>query len=164
MPEETQKKYELTLILLPQLEEENLEKAKKEIEETINQLEGTIVFKKENIQPLAYPINKQGQGIFIVSQISISPETINAFSKELKLNNQILRHLITQIPVSAKVEKPKKPKFRKPVKEDKKEAPTKVGILTEAGKEPEKKPKKKPEEKIKLEEIDKKLDEIIEEI
>ena len=156
MPEETQKKYELTLILLPQLEEENLEKAKKEIEETINQLEGTIVFKKENIQPLAYPINKQGQGIFIVSQISISPETINAFSKELKLNNQILRHLITQIPVSAKVEK-RKPATRL------KSHPQKIEKPKTTPKEI-KKPKKKPEEKIKLEEIDKKLDEIIEEI
>lgn len=160
MPEETQKKYELTLILPPQLEEENLEKIKKEIEETINQLEGTIVFKKENTQPLAYPINKQGQGIFIISQISISPETINAFSKELKLNNQILRHLITQIPVSAKVEKPKK----KSLGREKRPATT-SSHLAKDEKEPKSETKgKKPEEKIKLEEIDKKLDEIIEEI
>lgn len=159
MPEESQKKYELTLIFPPQLEGGDLERVKKEIEKTINQLEGTVVFKEKNTQPLAYPINKQGQGIFIISQISISPEKISALSKELKLNSQVLRHLITQIPISAKVEKPRKakPKFKEPVKRDKKETPTKVGVPTAVGRKPE-------EEKVKLEEIDKKLDDIIENI
>lgn len=159
MPEENQKNYELILIFPPQLEGNDLENIKKEIETTIKQFEGKITFKKQNIQTLAYPINKQRQGVFIISQISISPEKISALSKELKVNNQVLRHLITHIPISANVKKPiKKPFIYEkqtmepiPIKEEKK-----IG--------PEPKEKKPEEEKIRLEEIDKKLDEIIEEI
>jgi len=130
--DEEQKQYELVCILPPQLEGANLENTKKDIEKAVANFGGTINFGKLEKHILAYPINKQGQGIFLISQLSISPEKIGGFSKELKLNKQVLRHLINQV-------KPVKIESKKPKRVIKKE-------------------------KVKLEEIDKKLDEIIEEI
>ena len=140
MPEQPKKEYELICILSPQLEGTDLENTKKEIEGIINKFEGTINFKESDKKNLAYPINKQDQGIYLISQISINPEKIPDFSKELKLNNQVLRHLISRITVP-------KPKTRK-------ERPKKII----------KKPEPKVEEKTSLKEIDKKLEEIIKEI
>lgn len=145
--DETQKQYELVLILPPQLEGVDLGRVKKEIEDIINRAQGSIEFKEEKKHELAYPISKQGQGIYLISQVSISPDNVANLSKELKLNKQVLRHLIAQLPIiKAEPEKPRRPK---PVAISKKS------------------PKKKPREKSskeELKEIDKKLDEIIEEI
>jgi ribosomal protein S6 len=140
MPEQDQKKYELVSILPPQLEGSDLENAKKEIEQLITGLEGTINFKEAKKHDLAYPINKQGQGIYLISQISIAPEKIPNLSNELKLNKQVLRHLISRMAV------------------------VKPAVKKEKRKKPALKPKAKEASKTSLEEIDKKLNEIIEEI
>lgn len=154
MSEENQKKYELVSILSSQLEGMDLEKAKKEIDEIVSRTGGSIDFREEKKHNLAYPINKQGQGIYLVSQVSIPPENVANLSKELKLNKQVLRHLITQLPIT----KPEKVKHKKP-------ATAKPPASTQRGGQKEQKRKEeKKEKKVKLEEIDKKLDELIEEI
>jgi ribosomal protein S6 len=150
MPEEIQKEYELVCILLPQLEGADLENVKKEIEQIITKLGGTINFKETKKHDLAYPINKQGQGIYLISQISIPPEKVANLSNELKLNKQVLRHLISQIAVVKPVIK--REGRKKIIKKVEELSPTKVGA-TEGKKE-----------KVQLEEIDKKLNEIIKEI
>lgn len=159
MPEEIQKKYELVCILLPQLEGVDLENVKKEIEQIITKLEGTINFKETKKHDLAYPINKQGQGIYLISQISIPSSKVASLSNELKLNKQVLRHLISQIAVVKPTAK--KEKRKKPV-ESAERIQAGPPASTQRGK-----PKTKSfgeKDKIQLEEIDKKLDEIIEEI
>lgn len=146
--DENQKQYELVLILPPNLEGVDLDNIKKEIKETIIKLEGEIDFKVEEKRDLAYPINKQGQGIYLINQLSIVPEKISNLSNELKLNKQILRHLITHLPiVKPEVKKPRpKPAFTRATADKK--------IVKKA----------KVEDKTSLKEIDKKLDEIIKEI
>jgi len=167
--DEVQRKYELTCILSPLLEGADLENTKKKIKETINQLDGTLNPKEEKKQNLAYPINKQGQGIFITSQISILPKNIASLSKELKLNKEILRHLITQITEVTKAKKPKKkPTLIKKTFINEKQ----IESIEKNDVKPEEKPKSKSEAKKEekmslkdsLKDIDKKLDEIIEEI
>jgi ribosomal protein S6 len=145
--EEAVKDYELLCILSPKAEGEDLDKAKNSISETINRLEGTINFKESSKKPLAYPINKEKQGIFLISQISIIPEKLIELSKELKANKQILRHLINQLIVQTEQQRTitsKKPAIR----------PRKTVIKKE---QPE---TEKPSGET-LEEIDKKLDQII---
>ncbi|HDY72610.1 MAG TPA: 30S ribosomal protein S6 [bacterium] len=159
MPEEIQKEYELVCILLPQLEGVDLENVKKEIEQIITKLGGTINFKETKKHDLAYPINKQGQGIYLISQMSIPPEKVANLSNELKLNKQVLRHLISQIAVV----KPaiKRERRKKPV-ESAEHIQASPPTSTQRGE-----PKSKgfgEKDKVQLEEIDKKLDEIIKEI
>lgn len=146
MSENNQKKYELVSILPSQLEGKDLENVKKEIKEIVAKFEGSIEFKEERKHELAYPVNKQGQGIYLISQVSIAPENVANLSKELKLNKQVLRHLIVQMPAI----RPEKAKHEKPA-------------TAKTQKEQKRKEEKKPS-KEELKEIDKKLDEIIEEI
>ncbi|MFH1308755.1 MAG: 30S ribosomal protein S6 [Patescibacteria group bacterium] len=143
--------YELTFILSPQIQGDDLNNTKNEIQDLIKKANGIIEFKREEKKELAYPINKQGQGIYLTTNLIISPEKINDISKELKINKKILRHLIRQLSIP----KPEKPKKEKKPEEIKREIIEKK----------EKIEKRKIEsDKTKLEEIDKKLDEIIEEI
>lgn len=136
--EENQKQYELVLILSPQTEGEDLDNAKKEIEEIVKKFEGTIEFKQIEKKDLAYPINKQGQGIYIISLLTIIPDNVNNLSKELKINKKVLRHLISSMPITKKTKK--KPASKKALK---------------------RKMEMKPKEKTDLKEIDQKLDDII---
>jgi len=146
MPEQPQRQYELVCILPSQLEGGNLEKAKKEIEQIIARFGGTINFKEEKKRNLAYPINKQGQGIYLINQVSIAPEEVADFSNELKLNKHVLRHLITQLPVvKPEVKKSRPKKIIEKLKVEKKPSYAKAA-----------------KGKTSLKEIDKKLDEIIE--
>jgi len=148
--EETVKEYELLCILSPKLEGADLDKTKNEISEATTKLEGTISFKESSKKFLAYPINKERQGIFLISQISIFPEKLIELSKELKTNKQILRHLVSKME-SFEEELGKPKTINKPLKPKR--------VITK---------KEQPEpEKVSgetLEEIDKKLDEIIGEI
>lgn len=141
------KEYELLCILSPKLEGADLDKTKNEISEATAKLEGAISFKESGKKPLAYPINKERQGIFLISQVSIFPEKLIELSKELKANKQILRHLISQMkPIEEESGKPRI--IKKPLK------PKKV-ITKKEQSEPEKTSGET------LEEIDKKLDQII---
>lgn len=149
---ETKRQYELIIILPSNLDGVGLDNIKKEIKETTIKLGGEIDFKEQEKRDLAYPINKQGQGIYLINQLSIIPEKVSNLSNELKLNKQVLRHLITQISIiKPEVKKAKSKKVIKKSKVEKKPSyvPTKVGTT---------------EDKTSLKEIDKKLDEIIKEI
>lgn len=150
--DENSKQYELTCILSPHLEGAGLENAKNEIEKSVKQLNGEIVFKEIEKRSLAYPINKEGQGIFLNGEITMSPENITALPKELKLNKSILRHLINHLYISK--EKDRRPD-RRPMKQKNEIIKEKKKIIKE---------KKTVEDKKTLEEIDKKIEEIIGEI
>ena len=145
--EDMPKEYELLCILSPRLEGENLDKTKNEISELVQKAGGVINFKESSKKPLAYPINKEGQGIFLISQVSILPEKVVELLKELKTNKQILRFLINQLEQTK--EEAETPKAMKKIQARPKKA------------QPEPKPSEpKPSEET-LKEIDKKLDEII---
>ena len=147
--EETAKDYELLCILSPKLEGEDLDKAKNDISGIIGKLAGTINFKESSKKPLAYPINKEKQGIYLISQVPIFPEKLIELSKELKADKQILRHLISQWEIREESERPRT--IRKPIKPRK--------LITKKEQTETEKPSGET-----LEEIDKKLDEIIGEI
>jgi small subunit ribosomal protein S6 len=148
--DELQRQYELIFIISPQLEGADLDKLKDEISGTVTQLGGTIGFKESEKRILAYPINKQGQGIFLITQVLVSPENLANLSKQFKINKQILRHIISQLETrKPKTEKPRIiPKITKPKKA--------IGFTKPI--------KEKPAGETELEEIDKKLDEIIGEV
>ncbi|MBD3282372.1 MAG: hypothetical protein GF387_02070 [Candidatus Portnoybacteria bacterium] len=155
------KQYELTIILLPEKEGADLDQAKAKIKKTIESHEGSIEFKKEENKDLSYPINKKHKGLFLTSIIKMSPDKISNLSKELKTNQEILRHLITEFKETP--EPKEEPRPEKPKKKEQKEKPKKAPEPKEEPK-PEPKPQTEEEKKEKEKELDKKLDEIIEEI
>ena len=130
------------------MQEADLSSFKQDFEKLVTNNKGRIIhFMEPEKRNLAYPINKQNQGIYLVSHIQIEPESIINLSKQLKTNKQILRHLITHLEVpETRVEKPRT--VKRPPKITKTPAYAKT-------------PASKTENKATLEEIDKKLDELV---
>jgi small subunit ribosomal protein S6 len=71
--------------------------------ETVKGL-GAEITKVENWgkRRLAYDINKQREGTYAVVEVSAEPAMIKEFERQLKLNENVLRFLSTQVPVRKK--------------------------------------------------------------
>ena len=139
--------YELTFILSPILDEAGLTSAMKEVKDKIVELEGEI--KKEKMsekKKLAYPVKKQIFGFYSTIEFSAEPEKIGDLRNFIKGNPSILRSIIITFEEKKREEAPR----QKKIKEE----------LPSAFKSAEFKPEK---EKIKIEELNKKLEEILEE-
>jgi ribosomal protein S6 len=152
--ENEQKQYELICILEPHLESADLESFKKDLEKMAIDNSGQVkYFMEPTKRELSYPINKQSQGIYIISRLVFETNNIAEFLKELRANKLVLRHLITVVETQqeSSTEKPRAPRKPRIKKEEETPAFTKVS----AGKTEDK------DEKLNLEEIDKKLDELV---
>lgn len=145
--------YDLTYILSPLLEKTDGEAVIAKIRDFINVLGGKI----KNEQPpqkqkFAYPLKKQLYGYYVGAEFEMDSEKIEELQKQLKLNGDILRYLI----ISQKEQKLKKekPKISKGSLAPK---PRKLALTPEI-------PKAKPKvEQVKIEELDKKLEELLKE-
>lgn len=87
-------KYALTLVTKPELDE----KARKELLETVTKKMGTSV-KEElwGIRDLIYPINKLTKGYYAHYFFEVDPKMIEPLDKFIKLEEDIIRHLIVRI-------------------------------------------------------------------
>jgi small subunit ribosomal protein S6 len=118
--------YELTTIIdsnIPDNEhQEIIDKMKKLISENKGEISS-----EENLgrKKLSYPIEKSLKGVFICLEFNIEPKTIKTIEKELKLDKNIIRHLIIKKPENVtpiNIENPKKEeKIAKEVKVEKTE-------------------------------------------
>ena len=126
--------YELTYFISSELNTEEVGKFAQEINSFIQSKEG-IIAKSENPVPstLAYIIKKQKAGFLVNLGFYLTSEKIEELRKKLEKETKILRFLLIA-----------------------KKLPKKATI--------EEKPKReKPEKKVELKEIEKKLEEILEE-
>jgi small subunit ribosomal protein S6 len=132
------KTYELTFALGEKFTEEEAEKIKEQVKKNLPDIE---IIKEEFLgrKKLAYKINKNDFGYYYVITFKTDPENIVKIDEKLKLNQDMMRYLITAMKSRpAKIVKPKT---------DKVPTPQGVGIPTASvGKTP------KPE---KLEKIEK---------
>ena len=183
MPEENQRQYELTLILSPKLEEGGIDSFEQEVEKNIKNLGGDLKKKsKPERRNLSYPIKKFQTGYYSVINFLFNPEKIEELLTIFKHKKEILRYIFTIAEEPAVVKKPfgrqERPMESRLAKTKDEERIEKIKKLTEevtekeiealkkTGKKeplPIEKPKedKKEKKKVKLEEIDKKLDEIL---
>lgn len=53
--------------------------------------------KEIGARDLAYPIKKQSKGYYVVLEVSGAAEGLNEFARLAKLDNNVLRHLITVV-------------------------------------------------------------------
>ncbi|OGZ34726.1 MAG: 30S ribosomal protein S6 [Candidatus Portnoybacteria bacterium RBG_19FT_COMBO_36_7] len=140
--------YELTYIIISNFPDQEVIAQTDKVRSFINDLGGEI--KNEKLgekRRLAYPIKKQGYGFYVTVEFNIDPEKVIELDKKIRLQSNILRHLL--INKDEIKETPRRISIPRPPKE-------KIGI----GARPE---SETPEEKVKIEELDKKLEEILEE-
>jgi len=138
--------YELTYIINPNLSDAEVAAQADKVRSFINELGGEI--KTERImekRKLAYPVKKQGFGFYVTAEFNLGPENVIELEKKIGLEQSILRHLLLIKKIIKEV--PRKPRSFKP-----REKPGGIPI----------KPAPEKMEKVKIEEIDKKLEEILE--
>ena len=95
--------YEILVILNAALTDEESAALLTQLGETVKGL-GAEITKVENWgkRRLAYDINKQREGTYAVVEVSAEPAMIKEFERQLKLNENVLRFLSTQVPVRKK--------------------------------------------------------------
>ena len=140
--------YELTYIVSPILDEKSVNETVAAVRGFINDLNAQI--KKEQVgekRKLAYPIKKQVFGYYVTVEFDLEPEKTPELENYLRHQSDILRSLLLSLEESKLHPAPQKARIQKALSS----APAKTTARGERS------------EKVKIEELDKKLEEILEE-
>lgn len=155
------KQYVLHFITKPSLKTEEVFALREGVNEKITEAGGQIGASlcKELADALAYPIKKETRGFFCETIFTIPAKDIGTFANSLKRDEQILRYMIERKEIRERKRLLKR-RVRKPSATVPQGAPSQPQeiLLAPISHEQEKR------EKISMEEIDKKLDEIIKNI
>lgn len=143
------KLYELTLILTPDLSEEEGKLFQKKIQSFIQEEDGILTDSRNPLKrKLGYPIKNKEEALLVTLNFNLAPEKLGNLEKKLRSENQILRYLILTT---------KRPKISPA---GGKKMPFSPKILpSETYKD--KKIVKPKEKKVELKEIEKKLEEML---
>jgi small subunit ribosomal protein S6 len=152
--------YELSFIIGANVPETEHEPVQKDILSYLDKVGAKIIKEAHSLgrRKLAYPIKKQKHGFYVFLEFFLEDKIgLKELDEQLKLNNNLLRYLvIRKDPAASKDEK--KQAARRPASDAK--AKPEVGEVKSAK---ETKPVVKAETvKIDLDDIDKKLDELLE--
>lgn len=89
--------YELAYIADPELDDEQLTALGERVQELIEGAEGKLVnVDRWGKRKLAYPIDKRSEGHYVIVEAQLPPAAGSSIERDLKLNEQILRFLITR--------------------------------------------------------------------
>lgn len=121
------KEYELAVVLHPDLEID-LKGASSRLEKLIEQIDGKIVKKDEwGKQRLAYAINNQVFGVYVIYQLELNPAKVGELEQGLLLSEEVLRHLLL-IPLPETPESEEKVVADKPAATDNKTTKAKAKV------------------------------------
>lgn len=99
MTETSFPKYEIMLILQPDLCEEKTNGVLKEMKELITEAGGKVTHEDLwGLREMAYTIKKQKQGFYIVLNFTADPIKVKDFEKQLNIHQGVLRYLIQKTP------------------------------------------------------------------
>ncbi len=156
------KTYEITYLISSEIPEQEAKKIQEKINSLIQKQGGILknggLFLRNK---LAYPIKKQTQAFLIVLKFQINPENLLFLEKEIKAEKQVLRYLIlAQKPLKERT----KEMFPKPLAERRDKSLLYPSPRSGELKKPVLTPALAEDKKVKLKEIEKKLEGILEEI
>lgn len=159
--------YELCFIVSIKFLEDELQKVVSAVHELMEKFGGAIT-SEVNLgkQRLAYPIKQTHQGTYIAIEFDMEAELMKKLDNQLKLTPEILRHLIIKKRVKTETEKAREAKIQDGLRRDKEEELAKAEkSVKEAVKKSEAaetaKEEKSAPAKASLEDLDKKLDELL---
>lgn len=89
------RKYEIMFIVKPDMEEVELNKQADSLKKVLTDDKAEIIEEKAMGQrDLAYEINKYKKGYYYLFLVNAESKTIDEFDRVIRLNENILRHLI----------------------------------------------------------------------
>ena len=87
--------YEIMFIVKATLDEASIKKIAKDVEKILVDSKAKVIeFKEMGRKKLAYEINKEVSGFYYLINVSASHDAIREFDRKLRINENILRHLI----------------------------------------------------------------------
>ncbi len=87
--------YELGFILNPEVSEEQSNAILERIQQIVNNHDGQVVrINQWGRRRLAYPIRHQRDGFYVFFDMILTPETVSELDRNLKVTEEILRHII----------------------------------------------------------------------
>lgn len=155
---EEKKSYQLTCFVSPDLKEEKLNEVIKKIEQLITGNEGAVQYTGTPVKKsLPYKIKKHQDAFYFLLNFLLPASGIRKICRKLNLEKRLLRYLIT-------VQKQLKENDRlKKSRRIKKELDFKMIDRIEPIFPPEPTVRAEKKEKVRIQELDKKLDEILNE-
>jgi len=149
--EQKNNNYELSFWFSSRLNEEEIEKKFDNLLKQLEKLGALIIFSQSpQLKQLAYSVKKERNAYFGYIQFELSKNSLVHLEEDLKLNDDIIRFMVLSVKPKEKQKAPSIT-FRKPAFKEQKSK-----TQEESKKEPQK------EKVISLEELDKKLNEILE--
>ncbi len=89
--------YELGFILNPEVSEEQTRAILERIEQIIHSHDGQVVkINQWGRRRLAYPIQHHRDGHYVFIDMILTPETVLELDRNLRVSEEVLRHLITR--------------------------------------------------------------------
>lgn len=90
--------YELVFIVNPELDEDDLTAVRERVEGLIERSSGKVTkVEPWGLRRLAYPVQKQGEGQYVLMQLDIGAQGVAELERDLGLVEPILRHLIVRV-------------------------------------------------------------------
>ena len=87
--------YEIMFIVKATLDENTINSIAKETQKLLTDNKAKVIeFKEMGRKKLAYEINKEVSGFYFLMEVSASKDAIQEFDRKLRINENILRHLI----------------------------------------------------------------------
>lgn len=88
-------KYEIMFIVKATLDEASIKDYTKEVQKLITDNKGKVIeFKEMGRKKLAYEIDKNVSGFYFLMNVEANAETIKEFDRKLRINENVIRHLI----------------------------------------------------------------------
>jgi len=159
------KKYELLLVLPGTLDEMEAKTRSNEVIDLVKEFSQDVEIDEMGKNRLAYPIKHIRYGYFYTIVFSAETDGLKKLQDKLALQRDLLRSIISIFNIKAKSNKKfayKKNEAGAVQIEEKEEIKKEVKEVREEKEIKEVKTRKKTEKKVDLSEIDKKLDEILE--
>ncbi len=91
-------RYETLLILHPDLPEAQVRETLDRVRRLIEGMQGQVLELHDwGMRELAYPIEKQARGIYVLVQYSASPDVVKEFERTMKLSDEFLRFVSVRL-------------------------------------------------------------------
>ncbi|MFY9359194.1 MAG: 30S ribosomal protein S6 [Bacillota bacterium] len=102
--------YELLVLVRPDFDDEKIASIIARYSEIITNMEGTIITaEKWAKRRLAYEINRIREGIYLIFVFKGTPELSDELDRLLKIDQEIMRHMIVRIDHKLKLEQKLQP-------------------------------------------------------
>ena len=90
--------YELVFIVRPEVDDEGLAAVAETIKDLVKRNGGEVTkVDLWGLRRLAYPIQKLGEGQYVLMHLNMAPKGVSELERNLGLSEQVIRHLVVRL-------------------------------------------------------------------